>query len=236
MGDKSPGTWVKFWNSLLLEIMAKLMKMRGGRHTSRVRMSMLLVVLPRWRSPGLSCSSVSFSQRFFGKRTEGTDFLWGCYWHRSTSAMWIFKSSYLISFWFAGIIWCTHIFHQLVVSAHLFMKMTSCGNCVSAYNSSGEPIFCPEISWIFRIDSVVLRVWSCCSHFGGGCPERGLLVKEPSRLLLRVRFSLICIVDLFLGQLFVVLVFAGDAEFAPGVRKRWRINWGGNWWSDAWYR
>ena len=38
-----------------------------------------------------------------------------------------------------------------------------------------------------------------------------------SRLLLRVRFSLIYLVDLFLGQWFVILVFAGDAEFAPRV-------------------
>ena len=45
---------VEFWNSLFLEIMAKLMKMRGGRHTSRVRMSTLFVVLPRWQSSGLS--------------------------------------------------------------------------------------------------------------------------------------------------------------------------------------
>ena len=27
------------------------------------------------------------------KRTGGTDFVWGCYWHRSTSAMWVVKSS-----------------------------------------------------------------------------------------------------------------------------------------------
>ena len=54
---------MEFQNSfLLLEIMAKLMKMRGRRHTSRVRMSMLFVVLLRWRSPGLSCR-VSISQR-----------------------------------------------------------------------------------------------------------------------------------------------------------------------------
>ena len=33
MGEESPGIRVKFWNSLLLEIMAKMMKMRGkGRH------------------------------------------------------------------------------------------------------------------------------------------------------------------------------------------------------------
>ena len=44
------------------------------------------------------------------KSTRGTDFVWGCYWHRSTSAMWVFKSSYLISFWFAGIIWWPLIF------------------------------------------------------------------------------------------------------------------------------
>ena len=104
MDKESPGIWVKLWNSLLLEIMAKLMKVRGRRHTSRVRVSMLFLVLPRWRSAGLSCS-VSFSQKFSGKKTGGTDFVWACFWHHSTSAMWIFKSSYLISFWFARIIW-----------------------------------------------------------------------------------------------------------------------------------
>ena len=49
---------------------------------------------------------------------------------------------------------------------------------------------------------------------------KGLLLKDFSRLLLRVRFSLIYIVDSFLGQWFVILVFAGDAEFAPRVSGR----------------
>ena len=49
---------------------------------------------------------------------------------------------------------------------------------------------------------------------------KGLLEKDLSRLLLRVRFSLIYIVDSFLGQWFVNLVFAGDAEFAPRVSGR----------------
>ena len=49
---------------------------------------------------------------------------------------------------------------------------------------------------------------------------KGLLEKDLSRLLLRVRFSLIYIVDLFLGQWFIILVFAGDAEFAPRVSGR----------------
>ena len=70
MGEESPGYRLEFWNSLLLEIMAKLMKMRGRRHTSRVRMSMLFVVLPPCRSPSLSCRA-SFSQRFSGKKLEG---------------------------------------------------------------------------------------------------------------------------------------------------------------------
>ena len=47
---------------------------------------------------------------------------------------------------------------------------------------------------------------------------KGLLEKDLSRLLLRVRFSLIYIVDLFLW--FIILVFAGDAEFAPRVSGR----------------
>ena len=44
---------------------------------------------------------------------------------------------------------------------------------------------------------------------------KALLEKDLSRLLLRDRFSLIYIVDLSLGQWFIILVFAGDAEFAP---------------------
>ena len=65
---------------------------------------------------------------------------------------------------------------------------------------------------------------------------KGAEDKDLSRLFLRVSFSLIYIVDLFLGQWFITLVFAGDAEFAPRVRNRRRIGWGGDWWSDAWYR
>ena len=49
---------------------------------------------------------------------------------------------------------------------------------------------------------------------------KGLLEKDLSLLLLRVRFSLIYIVDLFLGQWFLILVFAGHAEFAPRVSGR----------------
>ena len=50
--------------------------------------------------------------------------------------------------------------------------------------------------------------------------RKGLLEKDLSRLHLRVSFSLIYIKDLFLGQWFVILVFAGDAEFAPRVSGR----------------
>ena len=55
---------------------------------------------------------------------------------------------------------------------------------------------------------------------------KGLLETDLSRLLLRVRFSLIYIVDLFLGQWFYILVFAGDAEFAPKVSGRDDISTG----------
>ena len=44
----------------------------GKRQTSKVRVSMLFLVLPRWRSPGWSCR-VSFSKKFSGKWTGGTD-------------------------------------------------------------------------------------------------------------------------------------------------------------------
>ena len=50
--------------------------------------------------------------------------------------------------------------------------------------------------------------------------------KDLSRLLLRNRISLIYIVDLFLGQLFNILVFASDAEFAPKVSWRDDISTG----------
>ena len=94
----------------------------------------------------------------------------------------------------------THIFHKPVISAHLFMKMTSWGYYVLVCNCSGEPVLRPDISGTSRIDSVVIQVWSCCSHIGAGCPERGILEKDLSRLLLRVKFSLIYIVDLFLSS------------------------------------
>ena len=46
----------------------------GNKQTLKVRVSMLFLVLPRCRSPGWSCR-ISFSQRFSGKRTGGTDFV-----------------------------------------------------------------------------------------------------------------------------------------------------------------
>ena len=58
---------VEFRNRLLLDIMEKLMKMRGDRQRARVRMSMLFVVLLLWRSPGLS-PRVSLSQKFFQEK------------------------------------------------------------------------------------------------------------------------------------------------------------------------
>ena len=107
MGEESPGIRVKFWNSLLLEIMAKLMKMREkadieGEGVDVVLGSGLAI-------SGLELQSFIFSEIF--REVDWTDrFVWVCFWHRSTSAMWIFKSSYLISFWFAGIIWQPLIF------------------------------------------------------------------------------------------------------------------------------
>ena len=135
----------------------------GNDQTSKVRVSMLFVVLPRWRSPGLSCS-VSFSQRFSGKRTGGTDFVWVCFLTsldlRNVKFQ-IFIPHYLLVCWNNMV--AIHIFHKLVISAHLFMKLTSWGYCVVR----------PDISGKFRIDSVLIPVWSYCSHFGGGSPERG---------------------------------------------------------------
>ena len=50
--------------------------------------------------------------------------------------------------------------------------------------------------------------------------RKGALEKDLSRLFLRVRFFLFYIVDSFLGQCFIILVFAGDAEFASRVPGR----------------
>ena len=49
---------------------------------------------------------------------------------------------------------------------------------------------------------------------------KGALGKDLSRLLASVRFSLIYILDLFLGQWFNIVVFAGVGDFAPGVSGR----------------
>ena len=103
-----------------------------------------------------------------------------------------------------------HIFQKLVISALLFMKMTSWGYCVC---SSG---YLRDFSdWLGCDPNLKLLVplWRRMSG-------KGLLEKDLSRLLLRVRFSLIYIVDLFLGQWFIILVFAGDAEFAARVSGR----------------
>ena len=49
---------------------------------------------------------------------------------------------------------------------------------------------------------------------------KGALEKDLSRLLLRVRFFRIYIVDLFLGQWFSILVSLFDAEFVPRISGR----------------
>ena len=46
----------------------------GNKQTSKMRVSMLFLVLPRRQFPGLSCR-LSFSEKFSGKRTGGTDFV-----------------------------------------------------------------------------------------------------------------------------------------------------------------
>ena len=82
---------VEFQNSLLLEIMAK----RGGRQTSRVRTSMLFVVV-RVGDLRVWVPEFKFLIDCPRKMIGGTDFVWMCCWHCSTSAMWVFKSSKFI--------------------------------------------------------------------------------------------------------------------------------------------
>ena len=40
----------------------------------------------------------------------------------------------------------THIFHELLFNARLFMKKASWGCCVLVFDSSGEPVVHPEFS------------------------------------------------------------------------------------------
>ena len=90
--------------------------------------------------------------------------------------------------------------------------MTSWGYCDLVYNWSGEQFVHSDISGTCRIEvswSEFVVVAPTSEEMSG----KGALAKNLSRLLLRDRFSLICIVELFLGQWFVILVFAGDAEF-----------------------
>ena len=103
-----------------------------------------------------------------------------------------------------------HIFHKLVISAHLFMKMTSWGYCVC---SSG---YLRDFSDWLVCDPSLKLLLPLRRRMSG----KGLLEQDLSGLLLRVRFSLIYIVDLFLGQWFIILIYAGHAEFAPRVSGR----------------
>ena len=65
-------------------------------------------------APALAISGLELQELIFSEIFREMDwrdrFVWVCFWHRSTSAMWIFKSSYLISFWFVGVIWWPSIF------------------------------------------------------------------------------------------------------------------------------
>ena len=122
-----------------------------------------------------------------------------------------------------------HIFHKLLICAHLFMNMTSWGYCVLVYKCSPfcSPEYLRDLSDWLGCDPSLKLLLPLRRRMSG----KGALDKVLSRLLLRVTFSLIYIVDLFLVQWFIILVFASHAELAPRVRKRWRINWGRDWWS-----
>ena len=61
MSEESPGIRVE---QLVVGDHGETDEDAGTAQTSKVRVSMLFVVLPRWRSPGLSCR-VSFSQKLF---------------------------------------------------------------------------------------------------------------------------------------------------------------------------
>ena len=108
--------------------------------------------------------------------------------------------------------------------------MTSWGHCVECINVLGNHLFIRIIPGLLG-----LTCWDpslkLLLPLRRRMSRKGALEKDLSRLLLRVRFSLIYIVDSFLGQWFIILVLASDDEFAPSFKKRWRIDWGGGWWS-----
>ena len=103
--------------------------------------------------------------------------------------------------------------------------MTSWGYCVLVYNCSGEPFVHPDISGTSRID-VVGSEFEIVAPTSEEDVWKGGSRKNLSRLLLRVRFFLIYIVDLSSGQWFIILVFAGDANFAPRVSGRDELSTG----------
>ena len=100
---------VEFRSSLLLDIMAKLMKMRG-RGRNRSWGCRCCLWYSRVSDLRVWVAGFHFLWDCPKRRTGGTDFVWGCYWNHSTSTIWVFKSSFLISFWFARIIWWPLIF------------------------------------------------------------------------------------------------------------------------------
>ena len=61
---------VGFWNSLLLEIMAKLLKMRGRRNTSRMNVNVVCGA-PALAISGFELQGFNFSEVVHRKRLEG---------------------------------------------------------------------------------------------------------------------------------------------------------------------
>ena len=166
-------------------------------------------------------SGFHFLRDFPKKRTGGTDFVWGCFWHSSTSAMWVFKSSKLI------------INVLFRISCRPVKEF-----CQASFAARAETERWPREAFVFWCIIVLgnhLFIRISPGPLGLTCRDprlklllplrrrmsgKGALEKDLSRLLLRVIFSLIYIVDLFLGQWFAILVFAADAEIAPRVSGR----------------
>ena len=105
------------------------------------------------------------------------------------------------------------------------LKMTSWGYCFLVYNCSREPLLHPHFSGTPRIDLSGYEFEVVAPTSEEGIRKAGPR-KSLSRLLLKIRFSLIYIEDLFLGQWFIILVFAGDAKFAPRVSGRVDVSTG----------
>ena len=87
------------------------------------------------------------------KRTWGTDFVWGCYWHRSTSEIRVFKPSKLpLTFYLDYLAGRSMNSVRLVIPRALKLEDDFVRLLCWVYNCSGEPFVHPDIFGTSRIE------------------------------------------------------------------------------------